>query len=56
MINAAGEVAVLTISEKLNSVMQMKIADVNEINYLVTELNPDSNELQAYKAKNLTIL
>src|SRR5689334_21187969 len=56
MINAAEKVAVLTISEKLNSVMQMKIADVNEIDYLITELPPDSAELQAYKAKNLTLL
>jgi DeoR family fructose operon transcriptional repressor len=56
MINAAEKVAVLTISEKLNSVMQMKIADVNEIDYLITELPPESNELQAYKAKNLTLL
>jgi DeoR/GlpR family transcriptional regulator of sugar metabolism len=56
MINAAEKVAVLTISEKLNSVMQMKIADVNEINYLITELPPDNPELQAYKAKNLTLL
>jgi len=49
-------VAVLTISEKMNSVMQMKIADVNEIDYLITELSPDSNELQAYKGKNITLL
>ena len=36
--------------------MQMKIADVNEINYLITELSPENQELQAYKAKNLTLL
>jgi DeoR family transcriptional regulator, fructose operon transcriptional repressor len=56
MINAADKVAVLTISEKLNSVMQMKIADVSEIDYLITELPPESNELQAYKGKNLTLI
>jgi DeoR/GlpR family transcriptional regulator of sugar metabolism len=56
MINAADKVAVLTISEKMNSVMQMKVADVNEIDYLVTELPADCNELQAYKDKNLTLL
>ncbi len=56
MIKAAEKVAILAISEKLNSVMQMKIADVDEINYLITELSPDSAELQAYKSKNLTIL
>ena len=56
MINAADKIAVLTISEKMNSVMQMKIADLNEIDYLITELPPDHPELQAYKAKNLTLL
>jgi DeoR family transcriptional regulator, fructose operon transcriptional repressor len=56
MINAVDKVAVLTISEKLNSVMQMKIADVSEIDYLITELPPESNELQAYKGKNLTLI
>lgn len=56
MFNAADKVAVLTISEKMNSVMQMKIADLNEVDYLITELPPDSAELQAYKGKNLTLL
>lgn len=56
MIKAADKVAVLTIAEKLNSVMQMKIADIADIDYLITELPPDSEELQAYKAKQVTIL
>ena len=46
----------IAISEKLNSNMQMKIADMEEIDYLITELSPDSPELQAYRSKNLTIL
>jgi len=56
MIKAAEKVAILAISEKLNSVMQIKIADIDEVDYLITELPPDSSELQAYKSKNLTIL
>jgi DeoR family fructose operon transcriptional repressor len=56
MIKAAEKVAILAISEKLNSSMQMKIADMDEIDFLITELPPDSPELQAYKAKKLTIL
>lgn len=56
MIKAANKKAILTISEKLNSSMQMKIADISEIDFLVTELPPDSAELQAYKVKDLTIL
>ena len=56
MIKAADKVAILTISEKLNSVMQMKVADMTDIDYLITEMAPDSTELQGYKAKELTIL
>jgi DeoR family fructose operon transcriptional repressor len=56
MIKAAEKVAVIAISEKLNSSMQMKIADIDEIDFLITELSPDSAELQPYKSKNLTIL
>ena len=55
MIKASEKVAILAISEKLNSSMQMKIADIDEIDFLITELSPDSPELQAYKSKNLTI-
>jgi DeoR/GlpR family transcriptional regulator of sugar metabolism len=56
MIKAADKIAIIAISEKLNSSMQMKIADISEIDYLITELSPDSPELLPYKAKNLTIL
>ncbi len=55
MIKASEKVAILAISEKLNSSMQMKIADIDEIDFLITELSPDSPDLQAYKSKNLTI-
>ena len=56
MIKAADKIAIVAISEKLNSSMQMKIADTGEIDYLITELPPDSPELQPYGGKNLTIL
>jgi DeoR family fructose operon transcriptional repressor len=56
MMKATEKVAILAISEKLNSSMQMKIADLTEIDFLITELPPDSLELQPYKSKNLIIL
>jgi DeoR family fructose operon transcriptional repressor len=56
MIKAADKVAILTISEKLNSVMQMKIADIADIDYLITELPPESGELKGYDANKLSIL
>lgn len=56
MIKAADKVAIMAISEKLNSSMKMKIADLQEIDYLITELPAESAELQPYKTKDLTIL
>lgn len=56
MIRAAASVAILAISEKLNSSMQMKIADMADIDYLITELPPDSPRLQAYRSEKLTLL
>jgi DeoR family transcriptional regulator, fructose operon transcriptional repressor len=56
MIKAAKKIVVLTISEKLNSSMQMKIADMDEIDYLVTELHPGSKLLHDYQSKKFTIL
>lgn len=48
--------AILAISEKLNSSMKMKIADLREVHYPITELPADSAEIQPCRAKNLTIL
>lgn len=56
MIKAADKVAILTIAEKLNSTMQIKIADMDEIDYLVTERSPEDAELQAYNTGKLVIL
>lgn len=56
MIKAAEKVAVFAISEKLNTAMQMKIAGLDEIDYLITELTPDNIALQSYQTGQLTIL
>ncbi|MBN9297929.1 MAG: DeoR/GlpR transcriptional regulator [Filimonas sp.] len=56
MIKAADKIAILTIAEKLNSTMQLKIADMNEIDYLVTERPADDPELQPYNTGKLVIL
>jgi DeoR/GlpR family transcriptional regulator of sugar metabolism len=49
-------VAVLSIAEKLDSVMKMKIADLSEINYLVTDLDPNDAKLGPYQNKGATLL
>lgn len=56
MLKASDKVAILAISEKLNSVMKMKVADLQEIDYLITELPADSPEFIAYKNIDITVL
>ncbi|MBA4167656.1 MAG: DeoR/GlpR transcriptional regulator [Chitinophagaceae bacterium] len=56
MIRSAKKVAVVTIAEKLNSVQRMKICDLDEIDYLVTELPPDSPFLSAFADGRLEII
>ncbi len=56
MIKASRKTISLTISEKLNSHNKFKICDIDELDTLVTELDPDSEFLDAYRTKNINIL
>jgi DeoR/GlpR family transcriptional regulator of sugar metabolism len=56
MIKAAGKIAVLAISEKMNSIMRMKVAGLEEIDYLITELPPDSEQLIPYVKDHIQFL
>ncbi len=56
LIRSARKVAVLTISEKLNTIQTVKICDVKQINYLITELAPDSPLLDKYQDSNLSLI
>jgi DeoR/GlpR family transcriptional regulator of sugar metabolism len=49
MIMASKKRAVLTISEKLNTSLKMKIANLSEVQYVITETDPDNKMLQPYK-------
>lgn len=55
MIRASSKLAVLTISEKLNTVQKMNLCSPLAIDYLITELNPDDKRLASYK-NNITVL
>ena len=48
MIKSAEKTAIVAISEKLNSTMRLKIADLSEMHYLITELSPTDGQLNAY--------
>lgn len=55
MIESSRQLAVLTISEKLNTVFKMKLCSPAKINFLITELDPTDKKLSSYK-KNMTLL
>ena len=55
MFKAAKKVAILAISEKLNSVMRLRICPYEEIDYLITELDANAPELRAYRNLNVQV-
>lgn len=54
MIKSSLKLAVITISEKLNSILKMKLCNPHDIDYLITELKPGDKRLTPYK-KNIQI-
>ena len=56
MMKASKQTAILTISEKLDTVQRLRVCDLDEVNYLVTELEAGSMDLKAYRRENLVIL
>lgn len=49
MIKSSTKSAILCIGEKLDSVQKMKVCNLNAIDYLITDLKPNSSLLQLYK-------
>jgi DeoR/GlpR family transcriptional regulator of sugar metabolism len=56
MIHASRKVALVSIAEKFNTVQKIKISDITAIDYLITELPPDSSVLSSYIQKDKPIL
>jgi DeoR/GlpR family transcriptional regulator of sugar metabolism len=56
MLNSSKKTAILCISEKLDISLRLKVAALENIHYLVTELPADDPALDTYKVKNLQIL
>ncbi|QKZ13491.1 DeoR/GlpR family DNA-binding transcription regulator [Spirosoma sp. KUDC1026] len=56
MIKASSKVAILTISEKMDTVMRMKITDLDQIDYLITDLPADAPQMAPYQMGNVTFL
>ena len=55
MLHSSSKVAILTISEKLNSTHKMKLCAPQDIDYLITELKPTDKKLAQYK-KSMEVL
>ncbi|KQC01479.1 DeoR/GlpR family DNA-binding transcription regulator [Pedobacter sp. Hv1] len=56
MLNSSKRSAVLCISEKLNISLRLKVAALENINFLITELDTEDDRLEEYKVKGLEIL
>ncbi len=56
MIRAAKKTAVVTIAEKFETVQKIKIADIEAIDYIITELSPESPVFLSYNGKEKPLL
>jgi DeoR/GlpR family transcriptional regulator of sugar metabolism len=55
MIKSAKRTALMSISEKLDSVENMKVCNLNALHYLITDIKPDDSALKEY-VKEVTVL
>jgi len=49
ILRSAKKAAVVTIAEKLNTTQKIKITDLNSIDFIITELSPESPVLSSYR-------
>lgn len=55
MVNCSEKTAILSIAEKLNSVQKMKVCSLSSIHYIITDLDPEDQLLNAF-AKQVNVL
>lgn len=56
LIRSAKKVAVLAISEKLNTVQRLNICERDKVDYLITELPPENDLLKPFHDTNLKLI
>lgn len=56
MIRASKKMVVLSIAEKLNTSQPLKVCGLDEIDYLITELNPTHSLLLPFKEAGICVL
>lgn len=56
MINASKKIVAPSIYEKLHSTQRFKICDLDTIDVLITELEPDDNKLKDFREVNIKLM
>ncbi len=56
MVEAASKTAVLTITEKMNSEQKLKICDIDQVDYLITEIGHQDALFHSYAKAGITIM
>ena len=56
MIQAAEKTIVLSIAEKVNTHQKLMICGLDEVDTMITELDPSHNLFESYKKHGITIL
>jgi DeoR/GlpR family transcriptional regulator of sugar metabolism len=56
MIESSEKCVSMVISEKLNTNQRIKVCDLSEIDFLVTELKPDHQQLEPYRQAGVCII
>jgi len=56
MIRASKKIVAPLISEKLNSTQRFKICDLDKIDFLITELEPEDDKLMAFREIKINLL
>jgi DeoR/GlpR family transcriptional regulator of sugar metabolism len=56
MIRSAKKTVSLSISKKLNTVQRMLVCRIEEVNILITELDPADEQLRPYRDRGVTII
>lgn len=56
MMQSSKKIVALTIAEKINSHQKIKIAGIEELDAMITDMDPDNKIFDAYKEKGVEIL
>ena len=56
VMQSSKKVVALTIAEKINSLQKIKIAGIEELDAMITDMDPGDNIFDAYRQKGVEIL